>query len=546
MNSLKTFRLPSAAVVGLTVYNKQLVVMNNETTELCFFTPSSMVLKQRYESGIFRPKLICADEEFIYVYDEVYQRVNRLEPKSQHVYPFGGFQRANHPYHGMAVDKQRFYLLVPDLPWYAAQKVKLQVYDRHTKVLLHSFDAPTYGCRGLHSDGTVLYTMDFATGVIYSIHGETGIVIDEEHTGRRHLLDIALHGKSYYTLDVENQSVLSMRKTSKLYDLYGAPLESAITVSDVYMNNGPNPILSWETQVLKPENYLHQNLVSPVKIEPATSLSKQGFWPDKDYAFPLVHHRDMAPGQRRENRTSFRIRTRDLRYHLRVNDVADANDIPEPIKQRFLLKNLRQHGDAKTRKILDMVDAYLEFSKDSTKEKAKDIVGKETNPLLQVLKLFRYIIDEIDYTLPYQMIPLSTIMEEKKGSCGNHSALLSSLCQSLGLPTRSLIGYCIWDYDARAGYLDHEIPEVYIPPFGFIPIDTSRFMSVPNSANLPGEDLVNFGKLDRRFVVFGFSGVYDTESARFRYLNKRKIVTKGFATIDAGVYVDWQTEEKES
>lgn len=533
--------LPMPGPSCLHINGESIFIADIRTGELAVYSIKDRAIIKKMPSYAVRPKLITGDEDFIYIYDEVYNRINRIDLQNDNAHPFGGFIRANHPYYGLAVDKNNFYVLGPDIPWYPSKSLSISVYDKNSKVLLDSYPAPTYGSRGLHSDGTCLYTMDFARGSAFILDCKTGVVIDEQQLEGRNLLDIALHEGIFYTIDTDKNSLLGFTRSGKDFDLYGEPMKSAVVLGEVLINNGPATIINWMSAGLKPENYLHQHIAKTPVINPQTSDFIKSYWHDADYDTPFFNLKDLAPGQSRKITIEFEVLTRDLRFHLNPEKTLGFGDIPEDISSRFLLKNQYEKAGKENRKVLDMVDKTFQFTDEKVKEEAEKIIGDEKNLLIMVLKLFRHVIKEIDYTLPYQSLPVLKILEEKKGSCGNHSALFSSLCQSLGFPTRSLIGFCIWENDARAGYLDHEIPEVYIPPYGFIPMDTSRFMSIPNYSGLIGDDFINFGRLDKRFVVCGFRGFYDSDYFRFLYLDKKKITAKGYADTGGNFYVDWKT-----
>ncbi len=533
--------IPTPCPSCIDINGSSLYIADISTGEISVINLKDRSVSKRISSTVVRPKLITSDEDFIYIYDEMYNAINRIDPETEDSYPFGGFVRANHPYYGIAVDKKNFFVLSPDIPWYPSRSLSISVYDKNSKVLLDTYPAPTYGSRGLFSDGTCLYTMDFIKGSVFVMDIKTGVVIDEQQIAGRNLLDIALHEKTFFTIDAKENSILGFMRSEKDYDLHGEPMKSEIVLGDVYINNGPGTIINWMTAGLKPEDYLHQHIMQPPEIIPETTDSLKGYWDGAEYHAPLFNMKDMPPGQVREIKIKFQAITRDLRFHLDPVKTLSFEDIPEEVSSRFLLKKQYERAEGDDKKLLEAIDKTFQFTNDKVKEEAEKITGDEKNLLIMVLKLFRHVIKEIEYTLPYQSLPVLKILEEKKGSCGNHSALFSSLCQSLGFPTRSIIGFCIWENDARAGYLDHEIPEVYIPPYGFIPMDTSRFMSIPNYSGLIGDDFVNFGRLDKRFVVCGFRGYYDTDYFRFLYLNRKKVTSRGYADTNGNFYVDWKT-----
>lgn len=542
-HEIMKFMLPSPYPSCICFNDNKLYIADISSSDLIIFDIDDKSIVRKSSSTAIRPKLIASDNKYIYIYDEVYNSINRIDLNTDYCHPYGSFIRANHPYYGIAVNDEKFFVLSPDIPWYPTKKLVISVYDLQSKVLLDTFDAPTYGSRGLFCDNKCLYTMDFSTGRVFVMDIITGIVIDEQVLSKEHLLDIAVKEDTFYTIDIKNNCILGYSKSQNDYDLYGEPLKSNITIGEVNINNGPETIVDWQVAVSVPDNYLHQHISKAPVTTPNTNEYLRDCWNDNETKNPLIHLNDMPPGQIRQIKTEFEALTRDLRFHLDPERVGTLDDIPSHIKDKYLLKNQYEKADSDEKKILDAIDKTYQFTNKKVKKEAEKIIEEEKNLLIMVLKIFKHVIKEIKYTLPYQSIPVLKVLEEKKGACGNHNAILTSLFQSLGIPTRAIIGFCIWEHDARACYLDHVITEAYIPPYGFIPMDTSRFMSIPNYSGLIGDDFLNFGRLDKRFIINGFWGLYNTDFAKFQYLNKKKITSKGFSSTGGNFFIDWKILE---
>lgn len=540
MENMK-FRLATPSPSCICKIGDNLFIADIHNADLIIFSIKDKTVIRKMTSTAIRPKLIMTDRDFVYVYDEVFSNINRIDLNTEYSHPFGGFSRANHPYYGLAVDDEKFFVLSPDIPWYPSRKLKISVYDKHSKVFLDSFDAPTYGSRGLYSNGTCLHTMDYQRGIVYIMDINTGIVIDEQIMPAKHLLDIAADEDNFYTIDTNKNCILGYAKSHSKYDLYGDAIKSEITLGEVYINEGPESIVDWQVALSVPESYMHQKITHYPVISPKTNQYLFNYWPGREHKTPFIHLNDLTPGNSRIVKVSFEAETRDLRFHLDPARCQTFDDIPGRIKEEFLFSEQMKNANAEEKLLLESIDKTYQFTNKKVKQEAEKIVGDEKNLLLMVLKIFKHVIKEIKYSLPYQSIPILKVIEEKKGSCGNHNALLTSFCQSLGFPTRAIIGFCIWENDARACYLDHVITEVYIPPYGFVPMDTSRFMSIPNYSGLIGDDFMNFGRLDKRFIVNGFIGVYNTEYAKFQGLNKKKITSKGHTKTGYNFFVDWKT-----
>jgi len=116
---------------------------------------------------------------------------------------------------------------------------------------------------------------------------------------------------------------------------------------------------------------------------------------------------------------------------------------------------------------------------DSVREKAKEIVGNETNPHLQAQMIYRYIIE----TYPYSQVPhISLDAREPKvaesthmfetghGDCGTQSMLFAAFCRSLGIPARATGGYQMLLAETPGA---HFWAEYYLPGYGWVPNDVT-------------------------------------------------------------------------
>jgi len=114
---------------------------------------------------------------------------------------------------------------------------------------------------------------------------------------------------------------------------------------------------------------------------------------------------------------------------------------------------------------------------DAVREKAREIVGNETNPHLQAQMIYYHIIE----TYPYSHVPHGSLdarepkvaestymFETGHGDCGTQSLLFSAFCRSLGIPARTLGGYQMIMAETPGG---HFWSEYYLPGYGWVPND---------------------------------------------------------------------------
>lgn len=113
------------------------------------------------------------------------------------------------------------------------------------------------------------------------------------------------------------------------------------------------------------------------------------------------------------------------------------------------------------------------------RETALRIAGNETNPYLIAKKFYEHVVYDLDYSyMPHLALEALKIPESVYvhthgyGDCGAQSMYFSALCRSVGIPARASGGMQLFPLsEAHCG--DHFWAHIYIPNYGWIPVDTS-------------------------------------------------------------------------
>jgi len=147
------------------------------------------------------------------------------------------------------------------------------------------------------------------------------------------------------------------------------------------------------------------------------------------------------------------------------------------------------------------------------KKTAKMIAGGETNPYLIAKKFYDHIVYDLDYSytphvaLEALKIPESVFVHEHGyGDCGAQSMYFSALCRAMGIPARASGGMQLFPFQAT-GCGDHFWAHIYIPNYGWIPVDTSVGQTakyIPHIQEDKEKDFIEyfFSKIDPfRFLI---------------------------------------------
>jgi transglutaminase-like putative cysteine protease len=108
---------------------------------------------------------------------------------------------------------------------------------------------------------------------------------------------------------------------------------------------------------------------------------------------------------------------------------------------------------------------------DDIKKLSKSIVGSETNPYLKAKKCYDWIVANIQYSyiVEYSTIPNISeyCLKHRYGDCGLEALLFITLCRLNGIPARWQSGW----YTMPGGKTIHDWSEIYVEPYGWIPVD---------------------------------------------------------------------------
>ena len=130
---------------------------------------------------------------------------------------------------------------------------------------------------------------------------------------------------------------------------------------------------------------------------------------------------------------------------------------------------------------------HVEFTEELTRL-AEKIVGDETNPYLKAKRIYDWVAGNVTYSLVQQYSTIRNISmfiyENRYGDCGVQSFLFITLCRISGVAARWQSG---WSADPGAANM-HDWAEIYIEPYGWLPVDVTRAGSARRNADSLGDE----------------------------------------------------------
>ncbi|MCK4296906.1 MAG: transglutaminase domain-containing protein, partial [Candidatus Marinimicrobia bacterium] len=111
------------------------------------------------------------------------------------------------------------------------------------------------------------------------------------------------------------------------------------------------------------------------------------------------------------------------------------------------------------------------------------------------------LIDHMYYEMVGGWNTAPTVLERGNGSCSEYAFVYISMCRAAGLPARYVGSVVVRGDDASMDDVFHRWAEVYLPGYGWIPVDPSG-----GDRELPRDQANYIGHIANRYLITTESG----------------------------------------
>jgi transglutaminase-like putative cysteine protease len=252
--------------------------------------------------------------------------------------------------------------------------------------------------------------------------------------------------------------------------------KSKVTYTYTLRNYGPGTIKTMDVYLAVPTNRVNQIINDKISYIPGYSDIITDRWGQKATHY---HFSELKSGESREIKMISTVISYDVRYFIYPDKVNALSAIPDSIKGKYLENNEKFKYDDPV-----IINAL------------KEAVGNEKNPYWIARKIYNYIIDHMFYEMAGGWNTAPTVLTRGNGSCSEYSFVFISMCRAAGLPTRYVGSVVVRGDDASLDEAFHRWVEVYMPGYGWIPIDPSG-----GDKTSPRDQADCFGSLSNRFYI---------------------------------------------
>lgn len=357
-----------------------------------------------------------------------------------------------------------------------AREDRILVLDPDDGTVIRGFAAPGGSITGLAWDGRALWAADRGLDEIHRIDPEHGEVLGILKSPGPHPYGLAWDGRTLWCADYQTRRLqrvhVASGRNAQRSDEKSLRIEYSMAVQVL----GPDPLLSAEVFLAIPRDRANQRLLAAPRFDPAPDAVLTDRWGQQVARF---HRADMAPGARFEPRMSVDVVLNRTRYWIDPDDVGRLDDVPREIREKYLVDG---------RKYL-VFDPFI-------RKAAREAVGDEKNPYWMARRIYRYVMDRLSYRLEGGWDPAPTALQRGTASCSEYAFAFIALCRAVGLPARFVGGVVTRGDDAFVDNVFHRWAEVWLPGYGWIPVDPDR-----GDRDTPRGRALGFGHQENTLLV---------------------------------------------
>lgn len=344
---------------------------------------------------------------------------------------------------------------------------------------------------GLAFDGAYLWVSDRLADAIYRVDPVTGAVLDMFPSPGPYPAGLAWDGKHLWCVDYETRELNELETSSGSPYVVYEPKQETLAYTEAWRNFGPGTVATLDVYIAVPHDLPNQKMLQAPAFDPAPQDYVTDKWGQKCAHFLF---KDIPAGESVSATMTVDATLYKVRWYVDPPKVGTLKEIPAEIRSTYTQNSSKLVIDDPT--IQKAVTAAL---------------AGETNPYWMAWKINKYIQDHMRYELAGGWNVAPTVLERGSGSCSEYTFVMLAMCHAAGLPARYAGSVVIRNDDASRDDVFHRWVEVYLPNYGWFPIDPSG-----GDSETPAHVADFFGGLANRFVITTL-GAGDSETLGWDY-----------------------------
>jgi len=469
-------------------------------------------IREAYDAPGRHPSGIVFVSGRLYVCDAWQGRIRRYDPES-------GRTDLTIDSPGPAPTDLAFdgrYLWIAD-----SREDKLYQVNPEDGAIANYLGAPSGNVTGIAFAMGYLWVGDRMKDAIYMCSPENGEVIMYVPAPGKYVWGTAFDGVSLWVGDFQSGKLFQLDLQSRAPFALDDTQEVLLTYRHRLENIGAGRVTNASVYLaLAPDSLPNQKLLGAFQFTPQPSRIAVD---EHGQRFACFEGIELGPGAAFEASYTIAARTAELRYCIFPERVGSEKDIPDRIRKLYLRPRSRYMLDDPT-----------------LREAAASVAGEETNLYWRARKLYDWVLNKLEYERVGGWDLPPTLLKRGTGSCSEYTILYISLCRIAGVPARYAGSISMRGDDVSIDNVFHRWAEVYLPNYGWVPVDPSR-----GDRETAAERGRGFGTLSKRVFVTTH-GDGDSEYLGWGYDSGSSYEYSGKGSVQEEAYGLWKLpEEKE-
>ncbi len=501
---IKQMAAPGRFCTGLTFDGKYLWVADYQRDSLYQIDPHTQKVIRAIPSPGFWPMGLAWDGHYLWNADRQQKKIFQIDPGDGSI--VNVFDAPSSDPQGLTWDGHT--LWVSD-----GRSNKIMSLDMNDGTAVKRFRGPARRVNGLSWDGHYLWASDRLMNELYMIDPQSGAVLLITDAPGPYVRGLTFDGKNLWAIDFQTDSLYCLvRKDKEKYRLKNKR-HALVTLTHEVKAYGNGKIRNLDVYFAVPENLPQQKILS-VAFAPNAMKPEQDQW---GQPIGWINYKNIQANA--DVKTVMKVETEisAIDYFIFPEDVGTLQDIPADIRTLYT-KNGSKY----------MIDS------DYIQHLAKQIVGKETRPYWMARKIFDYVRNHLEYKLEGGWNVAPVVLKRGTGSCSEYSISFIALARAAGLPARFVGAIVVRGDDASMDDVFHRWPEVYLPNYGWIPIDPQG-----GDKTLPRDQAMNIGHLPNRFLITTHGGG-DSQYLGWYYNYNQRFKADAHLLINIETFAEWQ------
>lgn len=379
---------------------------------------------------------------------------------------------------------------------------------------IRAFPSPAADPRGITWDGMYLWVSDRITNEIYMMDPVTGSVLLITDAPGAFAMDMCHDGISLWVVDDQDNKIYELKARDEEKFIRYNERHSRVTYRHFTTNFGPGRILTSDVHLAVPENRDNQDIIGEIQYSPEPGGYVTDRWGQRT---ALFHMENIHAGERIEVKMVTEVKTYAVRYFIFPEHVGGITDIPADIAEKYLEDNEK-----------------YQIHHPVIQQALKEAVIVPANVYWTVRQIYHYIHAHMYYEMTGGWNTAPTVLSRGNGSCSEYTFVFISMCRAAGVPARYVGSVVVRGDDTCMDDIFHRWVEVYLPGYGWIPVDPSG-----GDSDSPRNQALGIGNLSNRFLITTQSGG-GSETMEWTYNSNEFPTTEPKTHVATEHFGDWE------